>query len=50
MQDTIRDNTIENRGYFCLFVYMCGHMYVIYTLTLAYFLISLVVDPVPNFT
>ncbi len=37
--DTIKGNSIENRGY--LFIYMGGHMYVICTLTL---------DPIPNFT
>ncbi len=26
-RDTLRGNTIENRG--CLFIYMCGHTYVI---------------------
>ncbi len=45
-QDTLRGNTIENRG--CLFVYMFGRTYVICILTLSYFRVNSAFDPVPN--
>ncbi len=41
-------NAIENWGY--LFIYMWGCTYVISTLTFAYFCVSSVVNPIPNFT
>ncbi len=47
-RDTIRGDSIENRGY--LFIYMWGCTYVICTLTFAYFCVCLVVYPIPNFT
>ncbi len=49
-QDTIRGNTIENWGY--LFIYVFGHTYVILYFDPGgfFFLVSSVVDPVPNFT
>ncbi len=28
-RDTIRGDTIENRGYLFVYIYVCGHMYVI---------------------
>ncbi len=46
-QDTLRGNTIENRGY--LFVYVDVRMS-FSTLTLVYFCVSSVFDPVPNCT
>ena len=48
--DTLRGNTIENRGY--LFVYiMCVDVRMSFcTLNLAYFCASSVFNPVPNFT
>ncbi len=47
-RDTIRDNSIENRGY--LFIYMFGRTHVIFVLDHGIFCVSSVVDPVPNFT
>ncbi len=47
--DTLRGNTIENRGY--LFVYICVDVRMSFcTLTLVYFCVRSVFDPVPNFT
>ncbi len=37
-------------GNVCLFIYVCGRTYVICTLTLAYFCVRSVFDPIPNST
>ncbi len=34
----------------CLFIYVCGCTYVIFTLTLTYFSVSSVFNPIPNCT
>ncbi len=44
-RDTLRDNSIENRG--CLFMCLDVHMSFC-TLTLSYLCVSSVFDPVPN--
>ncbi len=44
-------NTIENQGYFFVYIYICVDIRMSFcTLTHTYFCFSSVFDPVPNFT